>query len=57
MPLDEVIVVQMRKGASAEYTTKPITVVGEFSIEELRDPYTASVRAVFRLSDAEVERQ
>jgi hypothetical protein len=32
------IVVEMQKGATASFTTRPVTVEGEFSVQELKGP-------------------
>lgn len=51
-PLSEVIVVHLEQGRLTTYSTRPITVEGTLSIEELRDPIDGELRAVFRMDNA-----
>ena len=50
--IDEAVVVYMRQGQVASYTTKEFTVEGEFDIHVLR--YEGGVRAVYRVTEAVV---
>jgi hypothetical protein len=53
--LYDCILVEMAPGKVAEFSVRPVTVEGRFSIEEFIDPFEEKVRAIYRLRGESVD--
>ena len=49
------IMIQMDKGKTAEFTTKPVAVKGKFEIQEFKYPDTEDHYAIYKMTAIEVK--